>query len=312
MVRQSQPSIRRSRPAEPLTVRAISGWVFLTVFVVGLVGVAITVFAVGLPYYLIPELARVDHPLDEWFAPGAAVGLLLGMVGAGLMTMILLYSVRKWLPLTAFMGTTRFWMRFHLVCGLLGPLFIVLHGAFIMPSGFIGVGFWVMLLVAASGFFGRYLFGYFPATASDRRVDFEEAQLRLADLRAQLVADTRSAQSSHVSEAVCLARDAELEATTLVGLVVLDAEVRRRCDLIQVLLHRAGLEPDVRRRAEATLIEQLSLRREIAGFDVARRLLRFWNLLHQPLALAMYAIAALHILNAVLFGGVVPVLLRAL
>ena len=196
-----------------------------------------------------------------------------------------------------------------MLCGLLGPLFIVLHGGVKLPTGFTGIAFWVMILVAVSGFFGRYLFGYFPASAAGLRVDLASEQRKLTELRAQLVAETRDAASDQVGQAVKLARDIHLEPKSLGELFVLDAEIRRRADLVRILLHRSGLPAEVRGRAQQTLLLQLKMRRNMAGFDVARRLLRYWNLFHQPLALAMYLMAAVHILNSLLFGGVLTTLL---
>ncbi|MEQ1504416.1 MAG: hypothetical protein ABMB14_19400 [Myxococcota bacterium] len=295
-----------------ISPRALAGWLFLGAFTLLLLFVAAVVLLVGLPYYFTPIHARPDHALYDWYASNRVVGLLLGMVGTGLMTIMLLYSVRKWIPMLTFMGSTQFWMRFHMVCGLLGPMFILLHAELKLPSGYIGVGFWCMVLVAISGFFGRYLFGYFPATAADLKVDLQQAQKRLTELRAQLVADTRDANALQVAGAVKLARDLKFEPRTLGELIILDADVRRRVNLIKILLYRAGLPPAARKRAEKTLIQQLELRRSMAGFDVARRLLRYWSLLHQPLAVAMYLIMFVHIVNAIIFAGSIQVLLGGL
>ena len=234
------------------------------------------------------------------------------------MTIMLLYSVRKWIRFLAFMGSNAFWMRFHMVCGLLGPLFILLHGGMHLPQGFIAIGFWCMILVSFSGFFGRYLFGYFPAVAGDLKLDLAQAQKRLTELRAQLVADTEGAnavpgaqpvRSAQIAEAVRLARELNFEPRSLGELTVLDGDVRRRIDLIRIMLYRSGMPADARKRAEKTLVEQLLLRRSMAGFDVARRLLRYWSLFHQPLAIAMYLIVTVHIVNAVIFGGAIQTLL---
>ncbi len=291
-----------------MSARGLAGWAFLTGLVGSLLLVAFVVGLLGAPYYLTPVDARIDHPLHTVFGSGGVVGLLLGIVGTALMVLVLLYSVRKWIPFVSFMGSSRFWMRFHLVAGLLGPFYILLHGSLKLPSGFIGIGFWCMTAVALSGFFGRYLFGYFPATAEGLRMDLQAEQKKLADLRAKIVAETREARADQVGEAVRLARDVHFEPRTLGELVVLDADVRRRADLIRIHLHRAQLPPAIRKRAERSLVAQLTMRRNMAGFDVARRLLRYWNLLHQPLALAMYLISAIHILNAIIFGGALQTL----
>ncbi|MBX2800702.1 MAG: hypothetical protein KTR31_23680 [Myxococcales bacterium] len=232
------------------------------------------------------------------------MGVLLGLIGSGLMYGMLLYTARKWFPFLSFLGNMQFWMRVHVICGLIGPLFILLHGELQLPSGFIGIGFWCMILVALSGFFGRYLFGYFPQTAHGLRVDLQAAQQRLASLRAQLVTETRDAGTKAVGKAVRLVKNFEFEPRSVGELIILDAEVRRRADLVRIMLHRSGIGRKARRRAERTLLEQLSMRRNLAGWDVARRLLRYWNLFHQPLAIAMYFISTIHIFNAVFFGGV--------
>lgn len=294
------------------SVARLFGWVFLAVSSGGLALVGFVVAIVGTPYWLTATDQRPAHPLHELYAPGNVLGLLLGIVGAGLMAVLLLYSVHKWIPFLHGLGSSQFWMRFHLLAGILGPFFIVLHGGLKMPSGFIGVGFWCMVFVAVSGFFGRYLFGYFPAAAQGLRSDLEKEVARIDEARAQLVAATRDARPEMIGRAVKLARDVRIEPRGLGELVILDAEVRRRADLIRVLLHRAELPRDVRRRAEAVLITQLTARRNLAGYDVARRILRYWSLFHQPLAFAMYAISAIHILNALLFGKVLIILLGGL
>lgn len=295
-------------PSQGLSPRAILGWAFLIVFTLVLGWAAGVVGILGIPYYVMPVDTRHEHALAEWYGSGRILGLLFGIAGAGLMVIMLLYSVRKWLSFMSFMGSNQFWMRFHMLCGLLGPLYILFHAELKMPQGFIAIGFWCMIFVAVSGFFGRYLFGYFPATAADLKLDLQEAQKRLTELRAQLVTDTQSATAEQVAAAVKLARDIEFEPRTLGELLVLDADVRRRADHIRIMLFRSGIEPQARKRAESTLVQQLELRRSMAGFDVARRLLRYWNLFHQPLAIAMYIISAIHILNAVLFGGSIAVL----
>jgi hypothetical protein len=308
---QSRPSraARVRRSAVPVDLAGVFGWLLLSGFAGILAGVALVVLIAGLPYYLTPPMQRPDHGLDTWFASGSQLGLYLGILGTALMLFVLLYSVRKWLPIPSFFGSNPFWMRFHQVCGVLGPVFIVLHAELRLPSGFIGVGFWCMVLVGLSGFFGRYRFGYFPATATDARLELQDAMARLTELREQLVADTRDRDTDHVAQAVALVREFELDPESLGQLVVLDAEIRRRRDLIRILLRKAKLSPEITRRAERDLLEQLDIRRRLAGYDVARRLLRFWSLLHQPLAFAMYGIALIHILNAILFGGAIPTLM---
>lgn len=289
----------------------IAGTLGVGCFTFVLVSLAVMMFLIGIPYWITGLDARIDHPLHPWFRSGGIVGLLAGLLGTFLMVVMMLYSVRKWLNFLAFMefvGSMQWWLRFHIVCGIMGPVFIILHGAMKMPTGAVGIAFWCMILVSGSGIFGRYLFGHFPRAAAGRRMDLAAARESLTDLRAQLVAETRDAGDERIGEAILMARSLEDEPSTFVGLVMLDAEVRRRADVVKALLWRAGLPSGVYARARNTLVRQLKMKRSLASWEVARRLFKYWHIFHQPLAIAMYFLATIHIFNALLFGGVMKTL----
>lgn len=285
----------------------IAGTLGVGCFTFVLVSLSVLVFLVGIPYWITGLDARVAHPLHGLFRSGGFVGLLAGMMGTFLMVIMMLYSVRKWLNFLGFMefvGSMQWWLRFHIVCGVMGPVFIILHGAMKMPNGSVGIAFWCMILVSGSGIFGRYLFGHFPRAAAGRRLDLQFARESLTELRAQLVAETRDATGDQIGQAITVARELHDEPSTFIGLVMLDAEVRRRADVVKVLLWKAGLPKPVYTRARTTLVRQLKMKRSLASWEVARRLFKYWHIFHQPLAIAMYMLALIHIFNALLLGGV--------
>jgi len=298
-----------SPAASSSTFWRVAGWTSIVLFSAWLIFVAVIVTLVGVPYFVLDEAVRPDHGLHDLYRPAGLVGLATGFLGTGLMVVLLLYSVRKWLPLTGFMGAPPWWMRFHMVCGLLGPLFIVLHEGFQMPTGIVGMGFWLMVFVAFSGVFGRYFFGYIPTSAQERRDLYREQAQAMKELAAQMVTETRDEGAAQVQEALSLARGKLMEPRNLGELALMDVEVRRRVEVIRALLWRAGLPSRSRRRAMHTLTVQLQTQRGIAGLAVAQRYSKYWQLFHQPLAMAMYLIIAVHILQALLFGGVIPTLL---
>lgn len=302
---------RRSRTGR-LSMLDVAGWLVVGSFAIWQVIPALAILFIGSSYYALPSADRPEHHLHEAFRAGGPVGLLLGFLGTMLMLVMLLYSVRKWVGLLGaldYLGTPAWWLRFHMICGVMGPVFIVLHGGFAMPSGLVAIGFWCMLLVSVSGLFGRYLFGHFPQAAAGRRLDLQYARERLNELTAQLVAETRTARADQIGQAVQLVRDLHHEPRTLLGLMMLDVDVRARADVVAILLARSGLPEETRADATRTLVAQLHMQRAIAGWEVARRFFRYWHLFHQPLALAMYLIMALHVFNAVTFGGVLTTLL---
>lgn len=292
-----------------LTPWNIAGTVLVGGLWAWLAVLALAVLVVGAPYYLTGYAARPQHELHGWFRPGAGVGLLAAVVGTSCMLVMLLYSVRKLLRSVDALGPPAWWLRLHMVCGIMGPLFIVMHSGFqIVPNGIVGIGYYCMILVALSGVFGRYLFGHFPATAASRRLDLAYAEEKLTELKALLVAETGDADAERIGEAVALVRDLDDNPRTLLGLLLLDIEVSRRRDLVKLHLRKVNLTPAVRAKATATLLRQLKMKRSVASWEVARRLFRYWHLFHQPLAMAMYAIAGWHIFTAVAFGGVLQAL----
>lgn len=301
-----------SKKSSKLQAMEIAGNVGVGCFSFVLVALAVLVFVIGVPYWVTQPDDRITHRLHFWLDSAGIVGLLSGFLGTFLMLIMLLYSVRKWLNFLAwmeFVGSMQWWLRFHMVCGVMGPVFIILHGAMKMPSGSVGIAFWCMVLVSLSGLFGRYIFGHFPKAAGTRRLDLQFARESLTELRAQLVAETRDASQEQVGNAVMLAREYYVVPTTLIGLLIVDAEVRRRIDRVKVLLWRAGLPREVHDRARSTLVAQLKMTRSLASWEVARKLFRFWHLFHQPLAMAMYLLAVIHIFNAFVFGGALQTLL---
>jgi dihydropyrimidine dehydrogenase (NAD+) subunit PreT len=304
-----------SAPAAPqrTTVWSIIGWLLISSLTAFLSALALLVTLVGTTYFLADMVAREDHSLHELYRPGGLVGLATGFMGTGLMMVLLVYSVRKWLPFTGFMGAPPWWMRFHMICGVLGPYFIFVHEGFKLPTGLVGMGFWLMNLVAISGIFGRYLFGYIPTTAEGHKSSLRQQATAMKELTARLVGETREARDAEaVQAAVRLARASVSKPRNLGELVFLDVEVRRRVEVVRALLWRAGLPKATRTKAIRTLVSQLQSQRSIAGLEVAQRYSKYWQLFHQPLAFAMYVIIAVHILQALLFGGVIPTLLSVL
>ena len=258
---------------------------------------------VGRAYYLLPAEARPEHELYPMLSPGGPWGVLLGCLGTFLMTVMFVYSARKLLIRWTIFGGIAKWLRFHILCGIFGPLYIVVHGGFTLPVGLIAVGFWCMVVVALSGVFGRYVHGLLPRLSSGQALAREDALERLVDLRADLVHETATANAENISLAVRLVRDFDHEAGSVAEMWSLNREMYMRQRQIKKLLKDADLGPTARRTASSALAEQLRLKRGLEGSRLAHRLLRYWHLFHRPLAGAMYVIIALHIASAVLLGG---------
>lgn len=259
---------------------------------------------IGRDYYLLPRLERPGHELHGLLSPGGGLGVLLGLVGAGLMVAMLVYTLRKLVVRARWLGPTSAWLQFHIVCGIGGPACILLHGGVaVWPRGLVAVGFWCMVAVALSGAFGRYVYGLLPRATGGRELAFDAARARLADLRETIVSDTTQEDPAALAEAVAVVASFEREVHSLSGLIGLQAELRDRRRRVRGLLDSTGLPPEIAGRVRTALEEQLRLKRGLEASRVGHRLFRYWHLFHRPLAGAMYVIVALHVASAVLFGG---------
>lgn len=190
-------------------------------------------------------------------------GHALGVLGVALMLWAGFgYTLRK-RRVAAGSSAMRTSMWTHIIAGLVGPYLVILHSGFAF-RGLAGVLVLVMVLVVASGVVGRGLF-----TAVPRHVTAGDA-VRDAMLDAEIVKlETRAAE---------LARSGAD-----------DPAVRKqlRIEMVTLEHEREHLRRVWRARGAAVLW---------------RRLLRVWWLLHVPLSMALWVLAAAHIAGALYYA----------
>ena len=129
----------------------------------------------GSDYYLTPLIERPRHAGYWQLKPGGSRGLAYGIVGSSMMVLMLVYTMRKRIPPLRRLGSLSGWLDFHIFCGIIGPLLVVLHSSF-KVGGLVALSFWSMVLVALSGFIGRYLYVQFPRRRSGDELDLAEAR----------------------------------------------------------------------------------------------------------------------------------------
>lgn len=113
-------------------------------------------FTYGFDYYTLGFSDRLHFPSHGILGPSGDLGLLYGYIGTALMTLLLLYSVRKRYSWLRRLGSIGRWLNVHIFFGIAGPAMILLHAGF-KVTGAIAIGFWAMMGVMVSGFVGYYL-----------------------------------------------------------------------------------------------------------------------------------------------------------
>ena len=110
------------------------------------------------------------------YKPGVGFGYYLGLVGGVMMLLMLLYPVRKHLRFARNWGPLRYWFMLHMIFGIGGPVLVLFHSTFHVRSLNAGVALYSMLLVAASGIIGRFIYKRIHHGLYGRKSNLEELQ----------------------------------------------------------------------------------------------------------------------------------------
>ena len=93
-----------------------------------------------------------------WLSPGSGFGYALGVIGGSMMLVLLLYPVRKRVRWMHSWGPLKYWFKFHMLAGVLGPVLVLFHSNFRVGSLNAGVALSSMILVVTSGLVGRFFY----------------------------------------------------------------------------------------------------------------------------------------------------------
>ncbi len=239
--------------------------------------------------------ARTDaYDVDSDFA------YWLGVAGGSAMLTLLLYPLRKrldrWLPL----GRLRYWFSGHMVLGIAGPVLILLHCKLSLGSLNAKVAFWSMVVVAASGIVGRFLYAQLHRGLYGR-------QRSAGELRAEAASALAAAAPmlDQHSNARALAAFAALAADTgRRGLAApwqqltlpLRARATWKACLADVLIVHGKVDPGHLQHLSIQLRDYLAAASAAARFGAIERLFSLWHVAHLPLVVILVLTALFHVL----------------
>jgi len=302
ILHSSKPDVRRSEAVASAST-ALSG---ISTFRIALLLLYVAGFAIilgglyaGRSLYLTP-LAERAHSEGYWrFKPGGTAGLPFGIAGTAMMTLLLLYSVRKRVPLLRGLGPLPRWLDVHIFLGIMGPLLVVLHSSF-KVKGLVALSFWSMVAVATSGVLGRYLYLQIPRTRAGD-------ELTLAELVAQDTALTERLRrefgldDDHLRRLDALATPPPPSGLlrTLYGMMVAEMSLGRR---LRAFGRDSGAPLSLYRPLMRVISQKAQLRRRIAFWDAMHRLFHHWHVIHKPFAVVMYLFMIVHVVVASITG----------
>jgi hypothetical protein len=269
----------------------------------------------GADYYLLPLSERPFSDKYQLLKPGGVIGLKLGILGTLLFCVIFLYAFRKIIPWLGRIGTAKHWMDFHVIAGVSAPIVIAFHASFKF-RGIAGIGFWIMLAVAISGFVGRYLYSQIPRSLSAAELSLTELQSNESELAESLANQSiySTAQLNRILVTPSAENIRKLGPLVAIGqMIALNlrlpfqmAGLRRTASSFgQNMRSMGGLFSSGNEDVEQVvhLVRQkVSLSRRIAFLNHTQKLFHLWHVIHRPFSYAFAVLAVLHICVVMGFG----------
>jgi hypothetical protein len=114
----------------------------------------------GIIWFAILALTAAAVPVYKGgvYKPGAGFGYAIGIIGAVMMLLMLLYPLRKHARWMHSWGPLRYWFMLHMIFGIGGPVLVLFHSTFHVKSSNAAISLYSMLLVAISGVIGRFIY----------------------------------------------------------------------------------------------------------------------------------------------------------
>lgn len=261
--------------------------------------------AIGLMLY-VGWINRNSHHLT----PESGLGYALGIVGGSFMILLLIYPLRKKLSIMRRWGAVKYWFWTHMLLGVLGPALVLLHTNFQLGSINGRVSFFSMLIVAISGFFGRYVYTRIHHGLYGKAIKFNDLKLDSKLILRKIGAileeapDIKNALQDYEETVLKLPRQFFPSGKHWVSMR-LRAILLYRSSITSALifLDKEGERrnwPQRKRRAykktaKTVLLAHKKATRKLLEFHFWERMFSLWHLLHLPLFIMMIVTGFVHI-----------------
>lgn len=248
---------------------------------------------------------------EEYLTAESGLGYALGIVGSVLMLLLLLYALRKRVRFMQEWGATKYWFQAHMIMGVLGPALILFHSNFQVASMNSTVALVSMLLVAASGFVGRYIYTKIHYGLYGSQMSLTELKNEIESKKNDLVLELGHAPK--LKERLLAYDTAVLrpchnflqsvwhflitELRTPWTYFVLLLELRRALKMGAQHAGWSALELQRKKReARRHISAHMTTALRIAKFSVYERLFAAWHVFHLPLTILFVIAVVVHVI----------------
>jgi hypothetical protein len=249
-------------------------------------------FFYGRAYYLAPLAEKVRHPLHPLLRQSGSLGHLLGIIGALLMLLLLLYSLRKRFRFARKWGSLNTWLQAHIFLGFTGPFLVLFHTVF-KVNGIVAIAFWSMALVVLSGMVGKYIYELIPRSLSGmelNRIELEAEEIGLTfEMRKYIPAGhpfwKHLADIDHIKHKPSL----------LEPFLLFIQPLRLKHRFSRWLKEVEGIDRKKRRALLSLVVKRQMIIRKAGLLQQTLKILHYWHLLHKPFVIIMFLILMIHV-----------------
>lgn len=266
----------------------------------------------SLPYFfglitLLAIIAGFRLREFEYFTAEEGTGYALGIIGGSMMLALLLYPLRKRIPILRIIGNVRVWFAIHMMLGIMGPLLILYHANFSLGSTNSNVALFCMLIVSGSGIIGRYIYTKIHHGLYGKKISLARLKENLNKNQQELMVllhlnpEAKEAFFTFVDKVLMPTKGLYHSWTKVmtagIGSRILLRKIRK---LVQNDLARNT----VLSRKERGLQVKMTLReadrflqhsRKLAEFNFYERMFALWHVLHLPLFFMLVMAAFAHV-----------------
>jgi hypothetical protein len=239
------------------------------------------------------------------YRPGCDLAVALGYTGVAIMLSGIAYVARRRLSFMRNVGSLRAWFDWHVMSGVIGPSFILLHSAAKLDN-WVSLGLWSLVITVLSGLLGRYLTTELPERASRAAIDTLDVDRVLGNLRTlhQGVAaadawfDVYRREVKAFNESLGGENDFRAAFSSFVWVLRDDILRRRDAGRLYRMLRSSiagGDARQLRRKAARAALELALFERRRVLLPRIEPLYSRWKMIHVPFAVAMSLIGGLHI-----------------
>lgn len=243
----------------------------------------------------------------EYYTPASDIGYYMGLAGGLMMLALLLYPLRKRVAFMRGWAPLKFWFALHMFLGIAGPALVLFHSTFRIGSLNAAIALGCMVLVAASGIVGRYIYRKIHRGLYGRRASLRELEAELGRDAHRIEGESYKLPSVQRTigrfEAFAkqrpqqrMRRMQQFVSLGAMRMLTLRA-IRREC----AAAARGGCT-GVCSRCEALTAADVRLLgaylrqiQRVAQFDTYERLFALWHVLHVPFVYMMVISAVVHV-----------------